>query len=393
MASSTGTTLRFRLPWRRGRAAEQFVAGNRVRLLQDGGSAFPAMLEAINGAREQILLEMYWFDSGRIGRRFAAALHEALARGVEVGIIYDSIGSIGADPEMFDALERAGAGVMEFNPVAPWKRRFRLSRLTRRDHRKILVVDGAIGFTGGINIGDQWLPEEQEGGGWRDDMVLVEGPAVRGFVDCFRSTWRAVGGSPLERSPAPFGAPIALPEAELQEGVRVLGHSRGEISHSYLSRIQHARRRVWIANSYFVPDRKVVRALCRAADRGVDVRILLPDRSDVPMTDWAGRHVWPRLLRHGVSLYAWTGGILHSKTAVIDGRWATIGTFNLDYLSLRMNLEVTAAFLDEGFGATMEAAFERDFERSYLVDPHAFRYRALGERLLEMIAYRLRKFL
>ncbi len=393
MASNPLHTARFRLPWSRARGAETFISGNRVQLLQDGRAAFPAMLQAIDSAREQVLLEMYWFDSSRIGRRFASALHAALERGVEVAVIYDSLGSIGADPDMFDALALAGAKIIEFNPVAPWKRSFRLSRLTRRDHRKILVVDGSIGFTGGINIGDQWLPEEDEGGGWRDDMVLVEGPAVHGLLECFQTTWQNVGGAPLQRMPAPQRQGVRGTEVELRDGVRILGHSRREIADHYLARIHHSTRRVWIANSYFVPDGKVVRALCRAADRGVDVRILLPGRSDVPLTDWASRHIWPRLLRHGVRLYAWTRGILHSKTAVIDGRWSTIGTFNLDHLSLRFNLEVSAAFLDESFGATMEAAYERDFERAYLVDAHTFRFRSLGARLLEMLAYRLRKFL
>ena len=166
-----------RAPRSLARVVEHFVEGNRVVLLRDGKQAFPAMLDAIEGAREQVLLEMYWFDSDTIGRRFAAALEGAAARGVEVAVLYDSIGSLGADPEMFQKLASAGVRVLEYNPVVPWRRRFRLDRLTTRDHRKILVVDGCTGFTGGINIADEWLPVSEDGGGWRDDMVRIDGPA------------------------------------------------------------------------------------------------------------------------------------------------------------------------------------------------------------------------
>jgi cardiolipin synthase len=402
MPTNAVSKPRARLPWNLRRVEERFVAGNRIRLLQDGRAAFPAMLEAIGQAREQVLLEMYWFDSNRVGRRFAAALGEALGRGAEVAVIYDSLGSIAADPAMFAELVAAGAKVLEFNPVAPWKKRFRLAHLTRRDHRKILVVDQAIGFTGGINIGDQWLPEEEEGGGWRDDMVLVEGPAVRGFVRCFQSTWRRLGGGtlrPVAAQGEPAPASVRVPASGTNSGqhVRVLGESHFRnlhtISRAYLARIYGAEQRIWLSNSYFVPDRNVVRALVRAARRGVDVRILLPDESDVPIADWASRAVWSKLMARGVRIFTWTRGILHSKTGVIDGRWSTIGTFNLDHLSVRYNLEVNVTVLDRGFAETMEAAFARDLALAAEVDPRTFRFRPLAERLLERCAYWLRKFL
>src|SRR5687767_1429830 len=164
-----------RVPLRFRKVHARFVPGNAVRLLKDGREAFPAMLEAMAQARRQVLLEMYWFGSDRVGRRFAAALAQARQRGVEVAVIYDSVGSITADRAMFAELERQGVKVLEYQPVAPWRQRFRfsLARLSRRDHRKILVVDGSIGFTGGINLADQWAPVEEEGGGWRDDMMRI----------------------------------------------------------------------------------------------------------------------------------------------------------------------------------------------------------------------------
>jgi cardiolipin synthase len=189
-----------RIPRRYRAVDERFVAGNRVVLLRDGEQAYPAMLAAIAAANEQILLEMYWFDSDRTGRRFAEALASAAARGVETALLYDAVGSIGVDLGMFTELRRAGVKVAEFGPIAPWRRRFRLGRLTRRDHRKVLVVDGEIGFTNGINVANAWASREEGGDGWRDDMVRVEGPAVRGLVRGLLAAWYHAGGEPIART-------------------------------------------------------------------------------------------------------------------------------------------------------------------------------------------------
>jgi cardiolipin synthase A/B len=381
---------------RRFRAAPQpFVGGNEVSLHRDAVEAYPAMLDAINGAREQVLLEMYWFASDRAGRRFAEALGAAAARGVEVAVLYDAVGSIGADPGMFAELKRAGAHVVQFGPVAPWRRRFRLERLTRRDHRKILVVDGELGFTGGCNIADPWLPLEDDGRAWRDDMVSVRGPAVRALMLSVLGIWRRTGGVPL------LHIRRSEPELARVEGgmrVSVLGEAsflreRREISRAYIRELYRARQRAWIRNAYFVPDRAVRRALGRAALRGVDVRVLVPGESDVEIVRHASRATWGYLLRRGVRIFEFESRILHAKSAVIDGHWSTIGTFNLDYLSLRSNLELNVSVDDEVFGATMEGSFLRDLEQSREIERGAFRFRSLGERLLELVAYRFRKFL
>ena len=370
---------------------ERFVAGHRVTLLRDGKRAFPAMLDAIADARRQVLLEMYWFDSDEVGRCFARALIEAARRGAEVAVIYDSLGSWEADPEMFDELRAAGVGVIEYNPLGPWKKRFRVGRLTRRDHRKILVVDGRIGFTGGINLADVWKPEEEGGGSWRDDMVCIEGPCVGGLLECFHHTWQGEGGSPLKQLAT---APC---EVEGKLAVRVLGENfrrhRREIAAAYLYNIYRAEQRVWLSNSYFVPDPRVFRALTQAARRGVDVRVILPGESDVPIVRHASRAMWGGLMRRGVKIYEWIPSILHAKSAVIDGSWSTVGTFNLDYLSLRNNLEVNVAVRDESFGELMEESFRSDLEHCREVDAHEFLFRPLGDRLLELLLYRFRKLL
>jgi cardiolipin synthase len=380
-----------RVPRRYRAVAERFVGGNRVKLLRDGAEAFPSMLEAIEGARAQILFEMYWFDSDKTGRRFADALAAAARRGVEVAVIYDSLGSWEADGAMFAELAVAGARIVEFNPVMPWKKAFRLARLSVRDHRKILVVDGETGFTGGVNLADPWAPVSENGKGWRDDTLRLQGPAVAGLVEMFSATWLAEGGSPLR-----FIAPSADDVAGSYD-VRVLGENfarnRREIVSAYLYNIYRAQRTIYITNAYFAPDPTVVRALKRAGDRGVDVRVLLPARSDVEIVRYAGRAMWGTLMRHGVRIFEWMPSILHSKTAVIDGRWSTIGTFNLDYRSLLSNLEVNVSVLDEGFGTLMERSFLRDLEHSTEVDAHDFRFRPLGDRVLELVLYALRSFL
>jgi cardiolipin synthase len=386
---------RDRIPLRYRTVSQHFTSGNRIELLRDGIAAFPAMLQAIRNAREQVLLEMYWFDSDQIGREFAKALVEAAERGLEVCVLYDAVGSIGSDPAMFAELRAAGATVLEFNPIAPWRRRFRLGRLTRRDHRKLLLVDAELGFTGGLNIADVWRSmDETGGGGWRDDMVCVEGPAVRELAQVMLEGWRIAGGRSFRRL---LDRP-SIPRLPGTQNIAVLGQSalRGgrQISRAYLSQIYHAERRAYIRNAYFVPDRRVRRALKLAAERGVDVRVLMPGTSDVEVVRHASRATWATLLRSGVRLYEWRdGGILHAKSAVIDGVWSTVGTYNLDYLSLRTNLEVNVSVSDETFGAAMEQSFLQDLESSSEVDRRAFRFRPLGERLLELIAYRFRKIL
>jgi cardiolipin synthase len=383
-----------RIPRRFRAVDERFVPGNRVELLRDGKEAYPAMLAAIEAASEQVLLEMYWFDSDEAGRRFSEALKAAAARGVETALLYDAIGSIGVELAMFDELRRAGVKVTEFGPIAPWGRRFRLGRLTRRDHRKVLVVDGEIGFTGGINIANAWLPPEEGGGGWRDDMLRVEGPVVRGLVRGLLSAWYHAGGAPIARTRASLHGTSHAGDGHL---ARVVGEGyhklRHEITRAYVSQLYHAKKTAWITNAYFVPDPTVLRALTRACDRGVDVRVLLPAETDVEIVRHASRATWARLLRHGVRIYEYEGAVLHAKSAVIDGRWSTIGSFNLDYLSLRWLLEVNVCVLDEQFGRTMQRSFLRDLEQSREVDVRAHRFRPLGDRLLEWILYRFRKLL
>ncbi len=403
-----------------------------VSLLRNGAEALPAWLSAIAGAREEILLEMYWFDSDRTGRSFADALIERARAGVEVLVIYDAIGSLGTDDAMFDEMVAAGIKVREFNPIKPWHTRFRFAAVGLRDHRKILVVDEAVAFTGGINLCDQAASKESGGGGWRDDAVRVAGRPVTELRSLFFDTWLRLGGPAPSRGSVSrrarrqlnaaaryeAGQPSAtwrerlkrvarLPGKAREPGqpssivalrptVQVLGHNtwtaQRTLRNLYVRQIRAAGERILIANSYFVPDNTVRRALERAARRGVEVRVIVPEHSDVPSVGWAARAMFARLMRAGVHVHLWLEGMMHAKTAVIDG-WATVGSYNLDYRSLRYNLEVNVASEDPGFVGSVATSFRTDLAQCREIDPAVWTRRPWFERAVEWLAYLLRKVL
>ncbi len=371
------------------------VSGNRVTLLHDGEQAFPAMLGAIAEAQREVLLEMYWFASDTVGRQFAEALAAKARSGVRVRVIYDAVGSIQSDSRMFARLREAGCEVEEYNPIAPWRARFRIGVVNNRDHRKLLVVDGRIGFTGGVNLGDEWAPVSAGGAGWRDETIRIEGPAVEQMCDIFDYSWRRI----IE--PSTQSMPRFRPSVDTGDGrgsrVRVLANhyfrERRAIRQAYLHRIESARRSVCITNSYFVPDGKIRRVLSRAVDRGVDVRVILPGRSDVIAVRHAARKLYGRLLQAGIQLYEWQGSILHAKTAVIDGRWCTVGTYNLDARSLRFNLEVVAAVEDAAVAGAMEDRFDQDLEHAKPVSYEEWKRRPVLVRVLDDFFYRFHRLL
>ncbi len=371
------------------------VSGNRVTLLHDGEQAFPAMLHAIAEAKREILLEMYWFASDRVGRQFADALIAKSEGGVKVRVIYDAVGSIQSDGRMFARMRDAGCEVEQYNPIAPWRARFRIGVLNNRDHRKLLVVDRRVGFTGGVNLGDEWAPKSVGGAGWRDDTIRIEGPAAEQMCDIFDYGWRRI----LE--PATAAKPRFRPPVDAGDGkgsrVRVLANhyfrERRAIRQAYLHRIESAQRSVCITNSYFVPDGQIRRVLSRAVERGAEVRVIIPGKSDVTAVRHAARKLYGRLLETGVQLYEWQGSILHSKTVVIDGRWCTVGTYNLDSRSLRFNLEVVAAVEDAAVAGAMEERFTEDLEYAEPVSYEEWRRRPLHVRMLDDFFYRFHRLL
>jgi cardiolipin synthase len=363
------------------------VGEDSVRLLRDGAQAFPAMLSAILRAKSEILLEMYWIGTDRIGERFREALAAKAKEGVTVRVIYDALGSLGVNLDWWDVLLDAGGDVREYHSIIPFDPSFRWDRVEQRDHRKLLVVDGEIGFTGGINLGIQWARSEEGGAGWRDDMVQVRGPVAQEIRSLFYRTWRRVSRISPPRDVAP------IPKRRSRR-VWVLASQRRyrrSIHREYLIRIGSAKSSVDIANSYFVPDRSVRRALFRAVARGVRVRVLLPSRSDVAVVQFAAEALFDTLLRHGVELYAFPGTMLHAKTAIIDEYFCTIGSYNLDERSWRKNLEINIAVQDRPFAQHVREWFERDLEKAERIELRSWRSRSVARRGAEWVAWALRE--
>jgi cardiolipin synthase len=364
------------------------VGGDEVRLLRDGGEAFPAMLDAIAAARDEILLEMYWIGVDAVGSRFVRALGDKAREGVAVKVIYDALGSIGVQPEFFQPITSAGGRVHEYHPLLPIRPSFSLANVQQRDHRKVLVVDRTVGFTGGLNLATEWAPVSEGGLGWRDDVVEVRGVAALELRTLFYKTWRRLAWElsppdllPLRRS---RGRPVYVLATQRR--------SKRSIHAEYVSRINAARRTIDISNPYFVPDRAVQKALARACLRGVRVRVLLPARGDVPIVQFAQEGLYDRLLAHGVELYQMPGPMMHAKTAIIDEHFVTIGSYNLDERSFRVNLEVNIAIEDTPFARHVRDWFDADCARSKRVDLAAWRDRSLMRRGVERVALALRRF-
>lgn len=367
------------------------IEANHVRLLRDGAEAYPAMLSAIAAARVEVLLEIYWIGRDAIGERFREALVERARAGVRVLVTYDAIGSLGIGPEWWAPLVGAGGDVREFAPVFPLRTGFRSAHVALCDHRKILVADGEVGFTGGINIAEPWLPTDARQPAWRDDAIEVRGPAAADLRAVFYGGWRGLGGEPPKgESPASVrsaGARVCVIEN------RIGRRPDRAIRRAYLLAVRRSRRSVDIAAAYFLPGPRMLHALRRAAERGVRVRVLIPQRSDVRVVDLATSSIMGRLLGSGVRVFAYEARTLHAKTAVVDEIFVTIGSHNLDELSLRLNRECNVAIADPAFARIVEASFERDLEDARELDLASWKERPYWLRAAGWFAALLRSML
>jgi cardiolipin synthase len=365
--------------------------GNKVALLQDGTATYEAMFAALRAATDHINIETYIFEDDETGLQFAQLLLEQQARGVQVNLIYDSVGAISTPRAFFDRLIAAGIAVVEFNPINPLQARGPWL-LNNRDHRKLLVIDGRVAFTGGINISNVHSSgsavrrigrRDEERLPWRDTDLRIEGPVVAEFQKLFLETWEKQKGQPL--APRNY-----LPQlkAEGQEVVRAIGSSPDDpFSQMYLtllSAIGNADKEVFLTNAYFAPDPQLLKALTDAAARGVDVRLILPGQSDSSMVLYAGRSYYAGLLKSGVKIYERNGALLHTKAAVVDGVWSTVGSTNLDWRSFLDNDEINAVVLGRDFGQKMRMAFDRDLAASTPIELARWQRRSPLERLKEI---------
>ncbi|HYD33641.1 MAG TPA: phospholipase D-like domain-containing protein [Methylophilaceae bacterium] len=388
------------------------IVGNKVTLLIDGPTTYKAMFDAIEKAKDHINLETYIFDPDEIGKRFADALIAKQQSGVQVNIIYDSVGALNTPAEFFQRMRDSGIKVLEYNPVNPLKLRKGWD-VNQRDHRKLMVIDGHTAFVGGINISGVYSSSSRSGsslssgGGsgssskgsgadkedkdkkgiegipWRDTHIRIEGPVVSEFQKLFITTWENQKGEPL-------GSREYLPKQQNkgEQVVRAIGSTPLEpYSQMYvtlLSAINSAETSIFITNAYFVPDPQLKEALQDAAARGVDVKLILPGKTDSNLVWYASRSHYTDLLDGGVHIYERQDAMLHAKTAVIDGVWSTIGSTNLDWRSFLHNQELDAVVLGHDFGAQMMDMFAMDLQGSKEITLEQWKRRSLLDRMKEM---------
>jgi cardiolipin synthase A/B len=356
--------------------------GNKVILLADGQDTYAAMFKEIGKAKDHIHLETFIIEDDATGHRFADLLLYKQAEGVQVNLIYDSVGSMNTPDAFFQRLRDGGIQVVEFNPINPL-RAWGKWALTHRDHRKILLVDGKVAIIGGINISKVYSsnPLKRKHNAmtpihWRDTDVQIEGPAAAEFQKLFLDTW-------LTQTKTPLTGENYFPVLQ-HEGnalVRVVGSTPGQSNRgpfvAYVSAFVFAEHSIYMTNSYFIPDPQIVEALTTAAERGVDVKIILPGISDSKLALHAQRHYYSRLLRSGVKIYEHGTSLLHAKTAVVDKVWSTVGSTNMDQLSMLHNDEVNAFILSREFAAEMEEMFLMDLVQSSQIHLDEWQNRSL----------------
>ena len=355
------------------------LPGNRVTSLQNGDQIFPAMLEAIGAARTSITFETYIYWSGEIGKRFTTALSERARAGIPVHVVIDWAGSIRMDDELLDEMRAAGVRIHRYRPLH-W---YTLGRINNRTHRKLLVVDGRIGFTGGVGVADQWSGHAQDPDHWRDSHFRIEGPAVAQMQAAFNDNWIKTTGEVLN-GPAYF--PELQPVGDVDAHLFIASPSGGSESMHlmYLMAIAASERSIDLAASYFVPDELIVQALLVARKRGVRIRILLPGpHIDSDAVRLASRAGWEDLLLAGIEMSEYQPTMLHTKMLIVDRKLVSVGSTNFDIRSFRLNDEASLNLYDPAFAEEMAAVFENDLRHSTLYTHQRWQQRPLKEKLME----------
>jgi cardiolipin synthase len=357
------------------------VGGNAVRLLENGDGTFPEMLGAIASAQSSIHLEAYIFRDGAIGRRMVEALAERARAGVTVRLLLDAVGSTSFGSENEQLLQQAGATVVFFRPIAVAT----LLKAHLRTHRKVLIIDGRVGFVGGICIDDAWLGDADRPERWRDTVVRVEGPVTRQLQSAFGRAWLEATGDLLTNKllyPRNGGAGTAV--CQVMDSTP--GFDSNPARLSFLVAVGSATRQLDITSAYFVPDGAAKRALVQAVKRGVRVRLLLQgSHTDLSFVRYAGRNDYHDLLEAGIEIHEYERARLHAKTLVVDGRWASVGSTNLTRRSFSWNYESNVHIFDEGIARQMEEMFERDLREARQITLSEWKQRSCGERFLEWI--------
>jgi cardiolipin synthase len=355
------------------------LPGNKVETLLNGDEIFPAMLEAIRAARRTIDFETYIYWSGAIGKEFADALSERARAGVKVNVLVDWVGSQKMEEALLDEMRQAGVKIEKYHPLA-W---YTLDKLNNRTHRKLLVVDGRIGFTGGVGIADEWNGHAQDPDHWRDTHFRVAGPVVAQMQAAFIDNWTQVSGEILHG--ADYFPAIEDGGTQLAQLFHSSNEGGSESTHlMYLLSIAAAKSSIDLAMAYFVPDDLATEALVAALRRGVRLRIIMPGRNtDAAMVRRASRAKWGPILEAGAELYEYQPTMYHCKVLVVDRLWTSVGSTNFDNRSFRLNDEANLNILDAGFAARQVADFEADLKKSRRITYAQWKARPAREKAWE----------
>lgn len=355
------------------------VAGNHVQELINGDEIFPPMLAAIRAAQKTITFETFIYWSGDIGREFAEALAERAQAGVKVHVLVDWVGSLKMDDELLDLMEDAGVELQKYHPLH-W---YHLARMNNRTHRKLLVVDGTVGFTGGVGIADEWEGDAQDADHWRDSHFRIEGPAVAHMQAAFLDNWMKTSGEVLHgEAYFPPLQPVGAHYAQMFKSSSDEGSESARLM--YLLSIASARKTIYIANAYFVPDDLSVETLVRALERGVKVKIILPGtRIDSEPVRRASRARWGDLLEAGAEIYEYQPTMYHCKVMIVDDVWVSVGSTNFDSRSFRLNDEANLNIYDHAFAQRQIDIIEDDLKKSRQITYAEWRNRPWSEKLLE----------
>jgi cardiolipin synthase len=369
-----------------GSASADVIGGNRITLLQNGIEIFPALLDGIASAQHSIHFSTFIYSSGHVPREFADAFSAAAKRGVEVRMVFDQRGSKNVSPELIAQMRKAGCKVRWFRPI----RWYSWAKYNHRTHRKLLIIDGTIAFTGGVGIADEWNGNADSPAHWRDTHVRILGPAVASVQAAFVDNWNeATGELPIDEKYFPGLTSVGESSMCGIQSNPVFGASSAQRSMAVL--IAGASRRLWIANAYFVPPIPFVQALRDAKARGVDVKILLPGRyHDQPAVRRASRRTWGPLVEGGVELYEYEPTMMHCKIVIVDSTVASVGSINFDPRSFALNAEFGVVALDRGLAKQMEDAFVDDLRSSTRVTAEDIRQLSLFERILNIFFYWIR---
>jgi cardiolipin synthase len=362
------------------------VPGNSIQALQNGDEIFPAMLEAIAAARQTITFETYIYWSGSIGEQFARALIERARAGVQVHVMLDWIGSDKMSRDLVTEMQQGGVEVERYHAVK-W---YSLGRLNNRTHRKVLIIDGSVSFTGGVGIADQWLGHAQDPDHWRDMHFKVTGPVAAQMQAAFLDNWIKTTGHVLHGE-GYFPAIEASGTQQMQMFISSPEGGSDSMRLMYLTAITAAERSIDMEAAYFVPDRLMIRELIAAHQRGVRVRVLVPGRDiDSKVVGIASKREWGPLLEHGVEIYVYQPTMLHCKMLIFDEYMVSVGSTNFDMRSFELNDEASLNVYDKGFARQMSAIFLRDLEAASRYTPDHWRHRSWREKLAEVVVNPIR---